>query len=153
MERPQYLLTASSDFSVFEFKSNGKDGITRKAVKYTATANPVIYNLSFGDVIGINRDGILLVDDTAVSGDRDMVLNTVAGTIIEFTARNPDIYVIFRGSTASRTRLYRRAMTIHYEEISKRFNIFGVIKMEDGTLERTRFDSCVSCYAYLIKRK
>lgn len=152
MNRPQYILTANSDFTAFEFKSNGARGIIDKAVKFSETNHPDIFNLAFGDVSKID-DGIYQVDDTAVSGDRDMVLNTVAIAIYEFTEKNPGVYVIFMGSTASRTRLYKRAISLNYGEISKTFYTFGLVEMEGGMLERIDFDPHIDCTAYLVKRK
>ncbi len=154
MDREQYGLNSNSTSTTFTFISNGTNGAVDKAIKYTPTKNENVYNLAFGDIISISEDGAKIeVDDTAISGDRDLVLTTVASSIYKFTNDYPNRKVIFKGSNEARTRLYRRAITINYDEISKDFNIFGVIKREDGTLVQEDFDPNINWFAYLIERK
>ncbi|GAA4025457.1 hypothetical protein GCM10022386_05840 [Flavobacterium cheonhonense] len=154
MDREQYGLNSNSTSTIFTFTSNGTNGAVDKAIKYTPTINQNVYNLAFGDIVTISDDGeVVQIDDTAISGDRDLVLTTVASSIYEFTNDNPDKRVIFKGSNEARTRLYRRAITINYDEISKDFYIFGVRKRDDGILVQEDFDPNTNWHAYLIERK
>ena len=54
------------------------------------------------------------------------MLATVASTVHDFTLEYPETWVVAKGSTVSRTRLYRMGITNHWEEIKKDFEVFGL---------------------------
>ena len=117
-------LLISPDACEFTFISEGPKGEIEKMVQYTATDNPGIYSLAFGDLLP-NGD----IDDSIKNNnkDRNKILATVAVTVYEFTARYPEKIVFFTGSSPERTRLYRMALTNNLEELSLDFEIFGAI--------------------------
>lgn len=154
MNYPIYDLSSNSNSTIFSFISTGVHGDISKLIRYTITSNDKIYNLGFGNKIIINKEESL-IDDLVITdnGDRDIILATVAKTTYIFTEQNPDKYVLFRGSTPSRTRLYRMAITKNYNELSKTFHIFGVHINSDGQLIDAPFDSNVDFDGFIIKRK
>ena len=105
-----------------------------------------VFNLGFGI---IRADGS--IDDLATNDnqDRDKILATIAELVYEFTARHPKQFVGFTGSTKERTRLYRMALTLNYEELSKTFDIFGITEEKEMEV----FRKGKSYYAFLVKRK
>ena len=122
MNYPKYNLATNTDATVFEFVSEGTKGTIVKAIIYTVTDSEMVYNLGFGDKIILDEEtGEIDVDDSVISdnGDRDMVLATVAKSAYIFTEIYPERALFFMGSTVSRTRLYRMAISRNFEEISK----------------------------------
>ncbi|KGO85742.1 hypothetical protein Q765_15105 [Flavobacterium rivuli WB 3.3-2 = DSM 21788] len=156
MNYPKYNLATNTDATVFEFVSEGTKGTIVKAIVYTVTDSEMVYNLGFGDKIILDEEtGEIDVDDSVISdnGDRDMVLATVAKSAYIFTEIYPERALFFMGSTVSRTRLYRMAISKNFEEISKTFSIFGAILQVDGGIVDVPFDSKTDFYGFLIKRK
>jgi hypothetical protein len=76
------------------------------------------------------------------------VLATVVASIHVFTNYYPLAWVYLEGSTESRTRLYRMAISIYFDDLNKYFNIFGYFKNE-----WIAFDKEHNYTAFLIKRK
>lgn len=117
-------IVMSDNFSRFDFVSNGKKGAIRKRVSFTLTEVENVYNLAFGD---LGEDGE--IDDLSVSnnGDRNKVLATIVDIVTSYTTRYPDRWIAFKGSTEQRTRLYRMAIGLHLEELSLRFELYGLV--------------------------
>ena len=138
---------SGSDFSSFEFISIGHNGSIRKKVLFTPTRMPNVYNLAFGDV---NEKGEL--DDLTISnnGDRNKILASILKVVERYTNRIPERYVIFRGSTEQRTRLYRMAISLYFEELSEIFEIYADVS---GDLKFVWFRKGLIVKAFLIKRK
>lgn len=90
------------------------------------------------------------ISDTVITNNNDShkVLATVAATIHDFTIQYPGVWVIAKGSTLSRTRLYRIGITNHWEEIKTNFEVFGLISDEWISFEQRR-----TYEAFLIRRK
>ena len=145
MNLPKYPVIVSNDRRIFEFFSEGPKGIIKKTVLYTPIQKD-LYNLGFGDRI----EGTQEVDDSnrTNNGDRDMVLATVASTIVAFTNRFPAVRILIEGSTIARTRLYQMAITDYLEEIKQDFDIQGFINHRWEIFHRGRNYS-----AFLIARK
>lgn len=158
MNYPRYDILTSTQLEIFEFVSDGKKGKIEKIIQFEKIdfRDEIIYNLAFGDKKYKVVNGIttLYVDDsiTSENGDRDKILATVAAAVYEFTAAYCDRLVIFTGSDDRRTRLYRMALSKNYDELSKDFDIFGLEK-DDDLLVRKSFNSGITFFAYLIKRK
>jgi hypothetical protein len=116
-----------------------------KRVVFTETERPKIYNLAFGDAC---EDGE--IDDCSISdnGDRNKILATVVLIVDLYTKRFPSHWIMFRGSTADRTRLYRMAVGLHLEELATKFEIFGYI---GETL--VPFSKNMNINTFLVKRK
>jgi len=116
-------ITVSKDFSRWDFTSIGKKGPVCKGVFFSKTGMSEVYNLAFGD---LDENGE--IDDLSVSdnGDRDKVLATVVKIVTAYTTQFPGRWIEFKGSTDSRTRLYRMAIGLNLEELSLKFGIFGL---------------------------
>ena len=119
----RYALESESCLTIFEFTSEGKNGPIHKLIRFQEI-EPGLYNLAFG-----NKNAAGEIDDLAVSnnGDREKVLATVASALYEFFDKHPYALVYAKGSTASRTRLYRMGITKFYREILADFQLFGQI--------------------------
>ena len=128
MNLEKYPLKAESNLTVFEFVSEGPNGLIRKLVEFQQTNQPQLYNLAFGDKN--NETGEL--DDLVVSnnGDMEKVLATVVATLYAFFDQHPDAFVYATGSTKVRTRLYRIGITRFYDEIIQDFDLYGRIGEE-----------------------
>lgn len=115
-------------------------------VKYTETNIKNIYNLGFGDKLGEADD----YDDMAISDNSDStrVLATIAATVYTFTDKYPNSYVLAKGSTTARTRLYRIGISNYLEEIEEDFIVFGFINSKWEEFEKNRDYS-----TFLITRK
>jgi hypothetical protein len=115
-------LNYTDDFSVIDFISIGKNGPIPKRIAFSRTELENVYNLAFGD---IDENGE--IDDYKISdnGDRNKILATVVNVIDDYTIKYPDRWIIFRGSTCERTRLYRMAVGINLEELSRTFEIYA----------------------------
>ena len=136
----------SSNATVFEFTSIGPKGEIKKIIQFTETKADHIFNLAFGN---IREDST--IDDTTTNDnkDRDKILATVAAVVYQFTQRYPDNYVFFTGSSPERTRLYRMALTINYDDLAKTFEIWGL--REEVGFEP--FEKRWNYTGFLIKRK
>lgn len=134
----------SADRLLFQFESSGPRGKIIKLVEFALIA-PGVYNLAFGN--RLDGDSI---DDAAVSDneDRDKILATIAAIVDEFTNYYPAARLYFTGSTNSRTRLYRMALTKAKTELLQRYIIMG---LTDGKLEP--FGSIKDYDGFVILRK
>jgi hypothetical protein len=113
----------SETFLSYEFESEGPKGIVRKMVQYTKIEVENVYNLAFGDYDPLTKE----IDDLSITnnGDSEKVLATVASTIYSFTEAYPQAWIVAKGSTPIRTRLYRMAISNNLDEICTDFVIFG----------------------------
>ena len=137
----------TDDLSIFEFISSGRRGHIRKRILFQPTDFQGVYNLAFGD---LNPEGE--IDDQIVSdnGDRNRILATIVRSIDLYTTRYPRRWVYFTGNTNGKARLYRMAVTLHFEELSEKFEIYCRV---DGIPEFLRFQKGVDVSGFLIKRK
>jgi hypothetical protein len=135
----------TDDFNVFDFVSNGKKGALQKRVAFTETEWNKVYNLAFGDVDEEGEINDYIVSD---NGDRDKILATVAYIVEAYTKRFPDRWIIFRGSTTERTRLYRMAVGLYLEELSTKFEIYAFVNENV-----VPFVKNLKINAFLINRK
>jgi hypothetical protein len=146
LERYNYFTT---DFKAYEFYSEGPKGRIRKLVIFSKIPDtePPIYNLAFGDAHAVT--GVL--DDAANSNneDRDIVLATVANTIVSFCYHYGNHFIYAEGSTASRTRLYQMGIAGLWNEISVDFEVYGLTGGEWQSLR----PFTINYDAFLVKRK
>jgi hypothetical protein len=138
---------SNTNYSTFDFISEGHNGNIPKRVLFTPTPLLNIYNLAFGDITECGN-----VDDLKISdnGDRNKILSTILRVVETYTDKFPERYVYFKGSTEHRTRLYRMAIGLNLEELSARFEIYVDIS---GELDFVPFQKGLSVKAFLIKRK
>jgi hypothetical protein len=155
MNIPKYDLLTNTDSTLFRFESNGNCGEIVKGIAYTVTKNETLYNLGFGDLIFDPIQNGYIIDDLVVSdnGDRDAVLATVVKSVYTFSEIYPERNIFIKGSTKARTRLYRRAISLNFEELSETFHIFGAMEDKNGDIFNVPFDPNGDFYGFIIKRK
>lgn len=141
--------TVSSDFLEFEFISVGPKGNIHKAIQFQSIDASGIYNLAFGNQ---KPDGTL--DDLAVDDnkDRNKILATVVYAVGLFCEKYPEAWVYFSGSTLQRTRLYRMAISLNYEELSNDFEILGIVEDMRGFVN-IPFQKGIDYFGFLIRGK
>jgi hypothetical protein len=124
MNLPHYNYKTNNRFLDFEFTSEGPAGAVKKVVRYSRVATNV-FNLGFGDLDPETGE----ISDSVVTNNKDSekVLITVAVTAVAFSHKYPDALVFAKGSSPARTRLFRRAITNHWDEITNLFEIYGLI--------------------------
>jgi hypothetical protein len=145
MELSHYTYKINENFLDYEFSSIGPKGHIRKVVRFTQISTNV-FNLAFGDLD--EKTG--KISDIIVSNNNDSrkVLATVAATVHDFTLQYPDVWIIAKGSSLARTRLYRMGITNHWNEISTDFEVFG---LKESTWES--FKARRDYEAFLVRRK
>lgn len=118
MYLPRYPYKTNTAFLDYEFISEGPKGNIKKVIRFSKI-EAAVFNLGFGDLDEETGE----ISDTIVSNNNDsrIVLATVAATIHDFTIHYPNAIIIARGSTHSRTRLYRMGITNHLKEICMDF--------------------------------
>ena len=146
MRNEQYDVEMTSLFAAFEFISEGKNGKIHKIIRYTEYEKSGVFNLGFGDKIGETDQ----FDDKTVTnnGDTEKVLATVAATIPKFLDEYPEAIIYVKGSSFSRTRLYRTRISNTLDEITKSYDVLGSL---DDNWERFRQNRDYS--AFLITKK
>lgn len=145
MHLPRYAYKTNSTFLDYEFESIGPKGKVKKIVRFTEVGKAV-YNLAFGDIDVLTGE----ISDTIVTNNNDSkkVLSTVAAIVIDFTKEYPESWVLAKGSTHSRTRLYRMGIANHFIEITEIFEVYGLVEVSWVSFERRKdYD------AFLIRRK
>lgn len=146
MKVEKYHLKSGSQFTRFEFVSEGPKGTIRKLIEFQETTSTQIFNLAFGDYNPLTNE----IDDLAVSdnGDTQKILGIVVAALYTFLNEFPNVYVYATGSTKARTRLYRMGITKFYIEMKKDFYIYGQI--DDNFPE---FEIGVEYEGFLAQRK
>ena len=142
----KYYIKSDLNSLVFEFESYGPKGKIVKIIQYSPTRIKNFYNLGFGD-----RDpktGKINDKVTTNNGDTNKVLATVASTVYTFTSRYPNAWVLARGNSQTKNRLYRIGLSSYLEKIRIDFRIFG---LNNGQWQDFKKD--VVYDAYLVKRK
>ncbi len=123
MHLPYYKLTTGISSSIFEFTSQGPKGEIPKIIIFSKMSRNDMYNLAFGDID--LKTGAF--NDRTVSGnlDSDKVLATVVNALFLFCDENPKALIYAKGSTKSRTRLYRMGISKYIKEIADDFQVYG----------------------------
>lgn len=147
MNLPNYSYLISDDFKDYKFISEGPKGSITKVVRFTKIEDsPDVYNLGFGD----EEFKTGKINDLAVTDndDRDLVLSTIANTVIDFTNHYGSPFVYAKGSTPSRTRLYQIGISTLIDDIGFHFDVYGLIN--DNWHD---FQKNVNYEAFMVKRK
>ena len=149
MNLEHYHYFNSQDYRAYEFYSEGPKGRITKLVLFTKVPDtePPFYNLAFGDKNPLTGE----LDDKVKSNnsDRNIVLATVANTVVEFCHHYDNPYIYAEGSTPVRTRLYQMGITGLWDEISADFDVFGLY---NDQWYKFRPNS-VNYEAFLLKRR
>lgn len=148
MNLDHYDLNPRAGNFYYEFYSEGPKGRIRKLIQFHLVQDSpdVVYNLGFGDWVDEMGD----VDDLAISNnnDRKKVLSTVAQAVLIFTRKHKNAFIVAKGSTPSRTRLYQMGIAEFYDDIEPLFYVSGRIGNQWLPFEKGKnYD------AFLIKRK
>lgn len=127
MDLPHYHVSSNKNGLRYTFYSDGPRGRILKVIQFKLyQAHPdVIFNISLGDLDESTNE----IDNNVISdnGDALKILRTVAESIIRFCRRYPQCWVLIRGNTPARNRLYRMRIVDRLGEIEKRCKIYGVI--------------------------
>jgi hypothetical protein len=142
-------LLISGDALDFKFNSIGPKGDISIVVQFAPTNDPAIYNLAFGNQLPDGHIDDHIKNDNL---DRNKILATVAAAVYEFSARYPDKSIFFTGSTPSRTRLYRMAITNNHIELNLDFEIYGV-NLINNIFWAEGFKKGKEYYGFVVKRK
>lgn len=146
MKYQTYEGTIAKDYSSFDFISIGRKGQIRKRIIFTQTSDKELVSLALVD---LRHDDTF--DDQVVTdnGDRDKILATVAKAVRIYTDKYPDKWIAFQGNTTARTRLYRVAISLHIVELSKEFEIYGLLNDNKPRI----FSVGVPYMVFLVKKK
>jgi len=122
-----YELSSASDYTVFQFFSEGRNGKVDKRIQFgpfLLEDYGRVYNCAFGDW---DEDRQTLDDRTITNnGDRDRVLSTVVDSIYIYADHYPERIIHIKGSDEVRTYLYGRIISMFRDDMFKEFRIFGV---------------------------
>jgi hypothetical protein len=139
-------IEVSTGFETFDFVSKGVNGYINKRVIFSFLQASNIYNLAFGD---LEVDGSINDLNTTDNQDMPKILATIARIIKIYLDKYPERQVFFTGSTISRTRLYRMAISNNLEELQQIYIINAVLS--SGQI--INFSKNLSCTAFIIKNK
>ena len=134
-EEPYHFQLTSRQTVRYQFDSISETEVVKKIVEFVLIDKGLsLYNLSLLDAL---EDG---VSDVSISNNKDMpkVLATVYQTILHFFTSSPHALVIFQGSSASRTRLYRIAIAKTKSDIDHKIRILGLINGEFEDFQEDR---------------
>lgn len=149
MNLEHYNIEVSQDFLEYIFYSQGPKGAIKKIVRFSKVifGQVAYFNLGFGD--WNEREN--RIDDFVVSNNRDaeLVLATVAATVMDFTNHYPEAIIYAEGSTTSRTRRYQMGINKYWVEIEPLFEVFGLIE-DEGFIP---FESGRNYLAFVVRRK
>jgi hypothetical protein len=125
MNQPTYpFQRAAGNRLRFEFESVSPAKRVRKVVEYQPLDNQHRYfNLALLDQLDNGT-----ASDLTVSNNADLVkiLATVFQTMRHLFRRHPTSVVVFKGSTAGRTRLYRMAIAHSLGDVVSEFYVEGL---------------------------
>ncbi len=144
MDLPVYEVEFSS-IDQYDFLSVGKNGTIEKSIIFTPMAVKGFYNLLLCDVLENGEISDLAISD---NGDTEKILATVAQCVFYFTDFNPTAFIYAKGSTLSRTRLYRMGLNKHYDSVVLKFDIFG---FKDNNWHQ--FEKNTNYEAFLVQKK
>jgi hypothetical protein len=127
MELSAYDLVKAFDSFDYSFYSEGPKGRIRKIVRIRPVKRlgPNAFNLAFGDLDETSGQ----LNDKVVSNNHDRlkILNTVAIAVLDFMGYNPNAFVLVKGSSLSRTRLYQMTINSFWPLINRQFILYGKI--------------------------
>ena len=125
MELERYEL--STDIYGFEyfFYSEGPKGRIKKIItfRHVVGMSSNVFNLAFGDW----EEATGRLNDRSVSNNNDQlkVLNTVAKATKDFLEFRPGAFILMRGSTSSRIRLYQMTIATFWHDINQQYELYG----------------------------
>ena len=144
--KSNYPLSAEDNLKIFEFISEGPNGLIKKMVQFTPTNLHGFYILAFGDKD--SKTGEL--DDLSISNNNDTerILATVAAAVYAFTDKYSDAWIYATGSTKARTRLYRMGINKYFSQVRNDFEILGQTEKHWEAYEKDK-----DYGGFLVRRK
>jgi hypothetical protein len=146
MDKPHYDYKTSSDGQYYFFDSIGKTSIPKAVGYILRNSDARLVELVFGDLIDNESIDVMNVSNNQ---DLPLVIGTVIFTLIDYLEGFPDNIVYFRGSTPSRTRLYRAIITKNLIQSELSYQIFGILDDENFEL----FNPNHHYQGYIIRNK
>lgn len=128
MDRPFYDFQPGADTRTYSFVSAGPRPVEKRVI-YAETTLPGFFNLALADV---EEDGSLNFYSVRNNGDLELIMATVAQTLLVFFQHHPTANVAFSGSTPARTRLYQIILARERQAVAASLVISGV---RNNTLE------------------
>ena len=124
MKPQSYDIKNTDDSFTYEFDSRGPKGAIKKMILFKRHEQQDVFELIFGDFD--NNTQSVDVNTVTDNGDRNKIIATVIECVRIFFQHQPGAWVVFRGSSISRNRLYRAAISNNIELFSKDFDLFGI---------------------------
>lgn len=146
MEKPSYPFKSTENHRYYYFQSIGKSVIPKIVVYQPLEGSDNVVELAFGNLMPNFSIDVFAIDD---NDDMSIVITTVIYTIFDYLNYYPEKKVYFKGSTPSRTRLYRVAIAKMIDKIEPIYQVYGLIS--DSEMEI--FNKNQTYIAYLISRK
>lgn len=142
------FILESSDLQEFRFYSESPYKRVEMVILFQEM-HERLYNLTFGEY----AKGAAINDRDKIGNlDRNRILATIAKSVFKFLKRFPERTIYFTGSTPSRCRLYRMAITVNLTELSEQFQIFGIIQnVEENHAEP--YKKNVDYHEFFIRKK
>jgi hypothetical protein len=125
MQSEFYPFQSDDDRLYFDFLSVSPEKTIRKAVFFSQLQGGLYrFNLALVDILPDGR-----YCDITVSNNHDIekVLGTVAKCIEAFFEHYPSAQIYIKGSTSSRTRLYRIIFSRELPKLTENYEIYGSI--------------------------
>ncbi|MBL0743901.1 DUF6934 family protein [Chryseolinea lacunae] len=138
MNLSYYSIRPDDEHLSYTFYSVGRRGRILKNITYRLVqAEPIqVFNLSLGEVDSETRQ--LRDDAITENGDRDKVLATVARSVDVFCEYHRDAYVVARGNTPARNRLYRMMISNNLAAIQSRYRVFGLVGVKEKSFGKIK---------------
>lgn len=125
MNVPSYSFEEINPRVIFTFESVGDKNTIQKFIVYDLIKpDDMTYNLALLD---IDKDGNFSDLSISNNGDMESVLSTVANTIDVFLKKYPKAKILFKGSSPSRIRLYRMAISKYIVHFEQKFITLGYL--------------------------
>ena len=128
MDLQHYPLRASDDYLSYSFLSLGRRGAILKVITFDPieTEPHQVFNLSLADTDNMTKQ----IRDDVISdnGDKNKIVETVAESINIFCEHYFKAYILIRGNSSSRNRLYQMAIGKRVKKIRLRYEIYGLTK-------------------------
>lgn len=128
MNAEYYPLRVSNDYLSYSFLSLDRKGPILKVITFDPieTEPHQVFNLSLADTDNMTKQ----IRDDVISdnGDKDKIIETVAESINIFCEHYFKAYILIRGNSSSRNRLYQMAIAGRLKKISLRYEIYGLTK-------------------------
>jgi hypothetical protein len=146
MDKPVYDLKSSADGHFYFFESNGEKAVNKAIVFMPISNSSKMVELVFGDIKNDNS-----IDFYSASENNDLIdiISTVIESLKIYLTKFPDMTVYFRGSTPSRTRLYRAAIAKNLDTNELIYDIFGILENQQAET----FNKNHTYIGYIIRKK